>query len=81
MNSRDCLLRVDAILLGRLRMSISQAIEAYKRLLPALSVEPSKDPEERKRNSEAFEMAFTQVLVDAGFSPDTLMLDNTAPKT
>lgn len=62
-------------------MPISEAIEAYKKLLPVLSVEPSKDEEERKRNSQAFETAFTQVLIDAGFSLDTLMLDDTTPKT
>jgi hypothetical protein len=66
---------LDAILLGRLGLTPRQAIHAYLKLEPALSVGPAKDDEERKRNSEAFESAFTQVLSDAGLKADALMLD------
>jgi hypothetical protein len=61
--------------LGRMELTPTQAIEAYLKLEPALSVVPAKDDEERKRNSDAFEAAFTQVLKDANFAADAPMLD------
>jgi len=77
------LLRVDAILLGRLGLKSSEAIDAYRKLEPALSVGPAKDDEERKRNSEAFEAAFCEVLSDAGLEADTPMIttDTTKART
>src|SRR6202044_1247791 len=77
------LLRVDSILLGRLGLKSSEAIEAYRKLEPALSVGPAKDDQERKRNSEAFEVAFREVLSDAGFEADTPMIttDTTKART
>jgi hypothetical protein len=77
------LLRVDAILLGRLGLKSSEAIEAYRKLEPALSVGPAKDDKERERNSEAFEVAFLEVLSDVGFEADTPMIttDTTKAKT
>jgi hypothetical protein len=45
------------------------------KLEPALSVRPTKDYVERKRNSEAFEAAFIQVLSDAKLDADAPMLD------
>jgi hypothetical protein len=74
---------VDVILLGRMGLTSSEAINAYRKLEPVLSVEPTKDDEERKRNSEAFEMAFREVLSDAGFDADTPMIttDMTKGKT
>jgi hypothetical protein len=59
----------------------SQAIEAYLKLESALSVQPTKTEDERQRNTDAFKKAFTEVLEEAGFTPDTPMLDKTAPKT
>jgi hypothetical protein len=78
-----CLLRVDVILLGRLGLKSSEAINAYQKLAPALSVEPAKDDKERKRNSDAFEAAFREVLSDAGFEADTPMIttDTTKART
>jgi hypothetical protein len=73
--------RVAAILLGRMCYTPSQAIAAYLKLELALSVQPTKDEDERRRNTEAFKTAFTEVLVEAGFTADTPMLDKTAPKT
>ena len=74
---------MDSILLGRLGLKVSEAIEAYQKLEPALSVGPAKDDEERKRNSEAFEAAFREVLSDAGFEADTPMIttDTTKART
>ena len=67
--------RLDAIFLGRMELTPTQAIDAYLKLEPVLSVGPAKDDEERKRNSEAFEAAFIQVLKDANFAADAPMLD------
>jgi hypothetical protein len=68
------------ILIGRLRLSLSNAIEAYMRLVAVIPTEPAKDEEERKVNSEVFKAAFSDVLKDAGFEPDSPMVDETAPK-
>jgi hypothetical protein len=73
--------RVAAILLGRMGLTTSQAIDAYQKLEPSLSVQPTKDEDERRRNTEAFKSVFTEVLVEAGFTADTPMMDKTAPKT
>jgi hypothetical protein len=75
-----CLLRVDAILLGRLGLKSSEAIKAYRKLEPALSVGPAKDDKERKRNSEAFEAAFLEVLSDAGFEAEAPMITTNTTK-
>ena len=74
---------MDSILIGRLGLNSSEAIEAYQKLEPALSVGPAKDDEARKRNSEAFEAAFREVLSDAGFEADTPMIttDTTKART
>jgi hypothetical protein len=66
---------LDAIFLGRLGLTPTEAIDAYMKLEPALSVGPAKDDEERKRNSEAFEAAFIQVLSDVKLDADAPMLD------
>ena len=64
------------ILIGRLRLSPSKAIEAYMKLVRALPTEPAKDDDERKKNTEAFKVAFTEVLEEAGFEPNAPMLDD-----
>ena len=64
-----------------MELTPTQAIEAYLKLEPTLSVGPAKDDEERKRNSDAFKVAFTQVLLDANLDADTPMLDPNASKT
>jgi hypothetical protein len=71
---------VDVLLLGRLGLKSSEAIDAYIKLEPALSVGPAKDDEERRRNSEAFETAFREVLSDAGFEADTPMITTNTTK-
>jgi hypothetical protein len=52
----------------------SQAIDAYLKLEPSLSVGPAKDDQERKSNSNAFEVAFYEVLSNAGIEADALMV-------
>jgi hypothetical protein len=70
-----------AIFVGRMKMTISEAIEAYTKLLPALSVPPTKDEEERRANTEMFRSAFLEILEETGFDEKTLFLDENAPKT
>lgn len=72
---------LDAILLGKLRFTVSQAIEAYIKLAPYLSVTPSQEEQTKKANSRRFEEVFRQVLADAGLSVDTPMLDKAETKT
>lgn len=68
------------ILLGRLHFNLSQAIAAYIKLLPALSVGPTNDEEEKRRNTALFNTLFTKVLEEAGFNADTPMVDDKGPK-
>jgi hypothetical protein len=68
------------ILIGRLRLSPSQAIEAYMKLEAVMPKKPAKDEEERSRNSTAFKAAFLEVLEEAGFEADTPMTDENMPK-
>jgi hypothetical protein len=46
----------------------------------ALPTEPAKDDDEKKRNTEVFKSAFTEVLKEAGFEPNAPMLDNNGVK-
>lgn len=64
-----------------MQMPLPEAIDVYSRLAVILAVRPAQDDKERKRNSDAFKEAFTQVLLDANFSAETPMLDENAPKT
>jgi hypothetical protein len=68
------------ILIGRLRLSPSQAIEAYMKLEAAMPKKPAKEDQERKKNSTAFKAAFVEVLTEAGFEADTPMVDENMPK-
>ena len=72
--------RLVVILIGRLRLSPSKAIEAYMKLVVVMPNEPAKDEDERKKNSEEFKAAFIEVLEDAGFDQDTPMLDEDGTK-
>jgi hypothetical protein len=69
--------RLDAILLGRMGLTPSQAIDAYLKLEPSLSVGPAKDDQERKSNSDAFEAIFCEVLADTGLEVDAPMVTDT----
>jgi hypothetical protein len=68
------------ILIGRLRLSSSQAIEAYVKLEAVMPPKPAKDDQERSRNSTAFRTAFLEVLKEAGFEADAPMVDENTPK-
>ena len=68
------------ILIGRLRLSPSKAIEAYMKLVRVLPTKPTKDDDERKKNNEEFKAVFTEVLKEAGFEPNTPMLDDNGVK-
>jgi len=57
-------------------LSPSKAIEAYTKLVRVLPTEPVKDDDERRQNAEAFKAAFTETLREAGFEPNTPMLDD-----
>ena len=72
--------RIVVILIGRLRLSPSKAIEAYMKLAVVMPKEPAKDEDERKENTEEFKAAFIEVLEDAGFDQDTPMLDEDETK-
>ncbi len=72
--------RLVVILIGRLRLSPSKAIEAYMKLETVIPKEPAKDDEERKKNTEKFKAAFVEVLEDAGFDQNTPMLDEDGTK-
>jgi len=69
------------ILIGRLRLSPSKAIEAYEKLVPVIPTQAAKSEEERKTNTEAFKAVFIKVLEEAGFDQNTPMLDKDGPKT
>jgi hypothetical protein len=68
------------ILIGRLRLSPSQAIEAYMKLEAIMPKKPAKDDEERSCNSTAFKTVFLEILNEAGFEADTPMVDDNVPK-
>jgi hypothetical protein len=72
--------RLVVILIGRLRLSPSKAIEAYMKLAAVMPNAPAKDDEERKRNTEAFRNIFLDILHEAGFDADTPMIDDSMPK-
>ena len=68
------------ILIGRLRLSPSKAIEAYTKLGVAIPNESAKNDDESKVNTEEFKRAFMEVLEDVGFDQNTPMLDEDSPK-
>jgi hypothetical protein len=72
--------RLVVILIGRLRLSPSKAIEAYVKLVAIIPNEPAKNDGERKRNTEEFKAAFMEVLEGIGFDEHTAMLDEDGPK-
>jgi hypothetical protein len=79
-NASNIALRLVVILIGRLRLSPSTAIEAYIKLVPVIPTQAARSEEEKKRNTEAFKAAFVEVLEDAGFDQNTPMLDEDGVK-
>ena len=72
--------RLVVILVGRMRLPVSKAIEAYVKLVRVIPTEPAKDEEEKKHNTKAFRSVFLEVLKDAGFGQDTPMVDTEGMK-
>jgi hypothetical protein len=72
--------RIVVILIGRLRLSPSKAIEAYEKLAPVMPAQTTENEDERKRNSESFKAVFLEVLEGVGFDQNTPMLDKDAAK-
>jgi hypothetical protein len=72
--------RLVVILIGRLRLSPSQAIKAYVKLEAVMPTKPAKDDQERGQNSTAFKTAFLEVLKEAGFEANAPMIDENMPK-
>ena len=72
--------RLVVILIGRLRLSPSKAIEAYMKLAAVLPKQPANDDQERRMNTTAFKTAFLEVLKETGFEADTPMVDENMPK-
>jgi hypothetical protein len=72
--------RLVVILIGRLRLSPSRAIEAYIRLARVIPTQVAKSEEEKKSNTETFKTVFIEVLKEAGFDQNTPMLDEDGAK-
>ena len=72
--------RLVVIVIGRLRMSTSKAIEAYQKLVSVIPTQAAKSEEEMKSNAEAFKAVFIDVLEEAGFDQNTAMLDKEGAK-
>jgi hypothetical protein len=77
----NVLLRLAALLVGKMRLTPSQATESYKKLEPVLSVGPTEDKIEQEKNIEAFKKAFIEVLEEHGFKEDTLILSKEQNKS
>ena len=76
----NAMYRLVVILIGRLRLSPSKAIEAYMKLVVVIPNEPAKDEDERKKDTEEFKAVFIEVFEDAGFDQHTPMLDEDGTK-
>jgi hypothetical protein len=65
--------RIVAILLGRLGMKPSEALDAYRTLHDSIATQPAAKEEEKVKNTEMFIGAFKQVLESANVPVDTVM--------
>jgi hypothetical protein len=72
--------RIVVILIGRLRLSPSQAIEAYEKLAPVIPTQAVKSEDKRNTNTEEFKAVFIKILESAGFDQNTPMIDNDGAK-
>jgi hypothetical protein len=72
--------RLVVILIGRMRLTPSHAIEVYMKLEAVMPKKPAKDEKEKEENSMAFKTAFEEVLKEAGFEADTPMVVENMPK-
>jgi hypothetical protein len=62
-----------AILLGRLRMTVPQAIKAYNSLAAVLTTAPTEAKEERELNMTRFHEEFQRVMIEMSHMPSTPM--------
>jgi hypothetical protein len=62
-----------ALLLGRLQMTVSDAIEAYISLESVMATQQTEIKEERSINTHNFAKAFKKIMDDRGLSEDALM--------
>ncbi|CCA77173.1 hypothetical protein PIIN_11155 [Serendipita indica DSM 11827] len=69
--------RLVAILLGKLRMPVDAALEAYCSLLAALPTSPAQSDEERSQNATRLEEELRRILNFEGITPDDMMQTNT----
>jgi hypothetical protein len=72
--------RLVVILVGRMRLPVSKAIQAYERLVRVIPTKPAKDEDEKEHNTKAFRSVFLEVLKDAGFGQDDPMVDTEGMK-
>jgi hypothetical protein len=73
-------LRIVVILVGRLRLSPSKAIEAYEKLLSVIPTRAAKSEAEKRTNTEAFKVVFIEVLQSVGFDQNTPMMEKDGAK-
>jgi hypothetical protein len=64
-----------------MKMTVSQAFEAYTRLLPVLSLPPAKDEKERRGNTEEFKSVFLEILKENECDATTPFVDESGAKT
>jgi hypothetical protein len=61
------------LLLGKLQLTLSQALKAYEALAPFIPGQPIQSEEERKKITDGFTTTFIAVLKEAGLPPDAPM--------
>lgn len=71
--------RIDALLYGRLRMSPSEAIIAYTKLLQAMPIRQAETNEELIENDDKFSSVFIGILEDVGLSANAPLRDDNLP--
>jgi hypothetical protein len=65
--------RLIAILLGRLGMSVPQAIKGYNTLAAVLETALTEDKKARESNMARFREAFEKILLEKGYTSSTPM--------
>jgi hypothetical protein len=67
---------MDALLLGRLKMTPTEALSAYSKISDALPTRLAVSDEERHINDQNFTSVFTEVLESVGLSTKTPLRDD-----
>lgn len=68
-------------MLGRLRMTVSQAIDAMSSIISVLSLRAPVDESTREANTIGLRSAIEQLFITRDMSPDGKMLDKPRPPT